>query len=240
MFRLFPGRSGQAATEYLMIAAFIGVLIIPATFLYYSYAQETSKQIDAIQIDRFGRNIVSTAERFYYHGHPSTIQLEETLPANIVNMTIEFSPASLDDPTDTYLLVVTLRGNKGENVSFGFPTDVVLNGTFGPRSLTPGKKKVRISAAPAIGDRGPFVTINLEEEQCYEGPDTLPKDGYPDTTIAHNACGEITTPVADISTMMRCFNGVWVEDCKYCSARIVLVCPVLKPTCNPDTSLCEF
>ena len=194
MFRLFPGRSGQAATEYLMIAAFIGVLIIPATFLYYSYAQETSKQIDAIQIDRFGRNVVSTAERFYYHGHPSTIQLEETLPANIVNMTIEFSPASLDDPTDTYLLVVTLRGNKGENVTFGFPTDVPINGTFGPRSLTPGKKKVRISAAPAIGSEGPFVTINLEEENCYEGFDNLPKDGYPDEEIDSQRCGTNPPP----------------------------------------------
>lgn len=211
MFRLFPGRSGQAAMEYLMIAAFIGVLIIPATFLYYSYAQETSKQIDAIQIDRFGRNVVSTAERFYYHGHPSTIQLEETLPANIVNITIEFSPASPpEDPTNTYLLVVTLRGNKGENVTFGFPTDVPINGTFGPRSLTPGKKKVRISAAPAIGISGrPFVTINLEEEKCYEGSDGPPMDGYLDTSIDHNDCSTTQTNI-------RCFNGVLVTDTDHC------------------------
>ena len=95
--------------EYLMIAAFIGILIVPATFIYYSYAAESTEQIDKVQIDRIGRNIVSTAERFYYHGYPSTIIIEEVIPANVLNI-----ETLRDDTSGSYLLVMTTRALKGE------------------------------------------------------------------------------------------------------------------------------
>ena len=190
MFRLFPGRSGQASMEYLMIAAFIGILIVPATFIYYSYAAESTEQIDKVQIDRIGRNIVSTAERFYYHGYPSTIIIEEVLPANVLKI-----ETLRDDTSGSYLLVMTTRALKGENNTFSFPTDVMINGTFTERAISPGKKNVRISAGPG---NVPFVAISMEEGECKVS----------NAIVKHDQCScDLVNP----TDRRRCFNGVLIE-----------------------------
>lgn len=203
MFRLFPGRSGQAAMEYLMIAAFIGILIVPATFIYYHYATESSDQIDKVQLDRIGRNIVSTAERFYYHGYPSTIVIQETMPANVLNMSIEHSSGNdniLNTPDDSYLLVVTARNLQGGNSTFGFSTKVKINGTFGDRAISAGKKNIRFSVAP--GDK-PFVAISMEDGECkYRDLNSVER------TLEHVGCCE-TVPT---NTRKSCFNGVLIDD----------------------------
>ena len=190
MFRLFPGRSGQASMEYLMIAAFIGILIVPATFIYYHYATESSDQIDKVQLDRIGRNIVSTAERFYYHGYPSTIVIQETMPANVLNMSIEHSSGNdniLNTPDDSYLLVVTARNLQGGNSTFGFSTKVKINGTFGERAISAGKKNIRFSVAP--GDK-PFVAISMEDGECKYLDSTSTPSFPSEQTLEHGGCCE--------------------------------------------------
>ena len=195
MFRLFLGRSGQASMEYLMIAAFIGILIVPATFIYYHYATESSQQIDKAQVDRIGHKIISTAERFYYHGYPSTIVIQETMPANVLNLSIH-----KDTIEDTYVLVVALRDRKG-NSTFGFSTKVKINGTFGERAISAGKKNIRFSVAPG---NEPFVAISMEDGECKyrDSTDT-------EQTLEHGGCCErLTLPV----TKKSCFNGVLIDD----------------------------
>ena len=184
MLSLFPGRSGQASMEYLMIAAFIGILIVPATFIYYHYATESSQQIDKAQVDRIGHKIISTAERFYYHGYPSTIVIQETMPANVLNLSIH-----KDTIEDTYVLVVALRDRNG-NSTFGFSTNVKINGTFGERAISAGKKNIRFSVAP--GNK-PFVAINMEDGECQDG-------------AIKNGCCDSSSP------QKRCFNGILIED----------------------------
>ena len=179
--------------EYLMIAAFIGILIVPATFIYYSYAAESTEQIDKVQIDRIGRNIVSTAERFYYHGYPSTIIIEETLPASVLKI-----ETLRDDTSGSYLLVMTTRALKGENNTFSFLTDVMINGTFTERAISPGKKNIRISAGPG---NVPFVAISMEEGECKVS----------NAIVEHNQCSCNLASPSDTSKQRRCFNGVLMD-----------------------------
>ena len=204
--------------EYLMIAAFIGILIVPATFIYYSYAAESTEQIDKVQIDRIGRNIVSTAERFYYHGYPSTIIIEEVIPANVLNI-----ETLRDDTSGSYLLVVTTRALKGENNTFSFLTDVMINGTFTERAISPGKKNIRISAGPG---NVPFVAISMEEGECK----------VTHAIVEHDQCSCDLDPTST-ANRRRCFNGVLIEyPLNFCNA---CNCQPISGI-NTGEGVCEF
>lgn len=175
--------------EYVMIAGFISLVILPTTFLFYSYASDTAAEIDRSQVDKFGRDVIASAETVYYLGHPSRIVLEERLPNDVVSISIDQDPV-----TGTYLFAVALR-NKGLISNFTFPTSVRILGNFGQRAITSGQKRVRVYAGPNINNK-PFVTINLEDSAC-EGE-----------TLAHNTCSA-TQP-------LFCFNGVLINHCDKC------------------------
>ena len=55
---MMSSKSGQVATEYLMVVALISIVIIPTTFLFYNYASDSAEEIDHAQIDKFGSIIV--------------------------------------------------------------------------------------------------------------------------------------------------------------------------------------
>ena len=195
MFRFFPSRKAQVAVEYLMIVGFIAALVIPTIFLYYSYASESIDDINKVQIDRLGRNIIETAERFYYYGHPSKVTIRETMPANVISITVEKDGA-------LHLLIIN-ASTGGQNSTFSFPTRVKINGTFGPRSFIQGEKKIRIEAAPGE----PLVTINMEDGQCETSASPPP--------IANSECFD-NDGDANRDRESLCFNGVLITDSGIC------------------------
>lgn len=151
------GKPAQASMEYIMIAGFVALVIIPTTFIFYRYASDSAEEIDQAQIEKFGRDVVSTAETVYYLGPPSRIFIEERLPKNVQSISIEQDPA-----TGTYLFAIAASSKSGI-VNFTFPTKVSILGAFGPEDITTGMKKVRIEAEKGAGSEL-FVSIAFREQ----------------------------------------------------------------------------
>ncbi len=182
-------RSAQASMEYMMIAGFVALVIIPTTFIFYSYASDSADEIDQAQIDKFGNDVVSTAETVYYLGHPSRMTISERLPKNVQSISID-----RDSSTGTYLFAIAATSKSG-TVNFTFPTKVRILGNFGPDAINPGQKSVKIYAGPNINNN-PFVAVNLENSSCESD------------TLTHLDCSP-TQP-------LHCFNGVLISNCNEC------------------------
>lgn len=73
----------QASLEYLLIVALTFAIIVPATYLFYSYSKESSQEILDAQITKVGRGIVDGAEVIFYSGQGSKTVLELNIPDNI-------------------------------------------------------------------------------------------------------------------------------------------------------------
>ncbi len=155
--------------EYVMIAGFVALVIIPTTFIFYRYASDSSDEIDRAQVDKFGRDVVSTAETVYYLGPPSRIVLEERLPKNVQGISVYRDPA-----TGTYTLSIATMSS-GVMYNATFPTKVKIASLVDNESITPGLKSVRIEAE--ISDDGTsFAGITFREplrifatSQLYKG-----------------------------------------------------------------------
>lgn len=150
------GARAQAAMEYVMIAGLVAMIIIPTTFIFYNYASDSANEIDGAQIDKFGRDVVNTAESVYYLGPPSRIIIEERLPKNIESISIE-----RDSISGNYIFAIAGLAKAGiSNVTF--LSKVRIEGVFDVEDRAPGIKKVRISAEKdATGQ--PFVYIRFSD-----------------------------------------------------------------------------
>ena len=155
---------GQASFEYILTASIIGIMILPAAYLFYRYSQSSGDQIDKAQLDRLGRDIISNAEKVYYQGAPSRIELEARLPKNVVNMTVMGNWN-----TGTQELVISALGTDGIITDFPYPSKVNINGSFNGSlreiSVGAGIKKIEIEAyntpPDASGATTSFVNINF-------------------------------------------------------------------------------
>jgi hypothetical protein len=150
------GAKAQAAMEYMMIAGLVALIIIPTTLLFYNYASESANEIDSSQIDKFGRDVMNTAESVYYLGSPSRIIIEERLPKNVESISIE-----QDSGTGNYLFAIAANSKNGI-VNLSFPSNVRIEGIFDVEDRGPGIKNVRISAERDATNK-PFVYIRFSD-----------------------------------------------------------------------------
>jgi len=81
--RRASSRSSQSSLEYLLVVALTFVIILPATYLFYSYSKESSYEITDSQITKIGRTIVDAAESIFYSGQGSKTVLELNIPDNV-------------------------------------------------------------------------------------------------------------------------------------------------------------
>ena len=78
----------QAAMEYLMIAGFVMLIMLPLVYLVYNYTQESGADIVEAQINKLGRDIINNAESVYYFSSPSKITIDTNMPRGVLNITI--------------------------------------------------------------------------------------------------------------------------------------------------------
>ncbi len=147
-------KPAQASMEYVMIAGFVALVIIPTAFIFYRYASDSADEIDQAQIEKFGRDVVSTSETVYYIGAPSRIVIEERLPKNVRSISIDRDPA-----TGTYLFAIAATSESGI-VNFTFPTNVNIRGFFRNDDINPGQKSVWIAAQKDSGGQ-PYVDMRF-------------------------------------------------------------------------------
>lgn len=73
----------QAALEYLMVTAISLMVIVPTTYLFYSYSRASSQNLIYPQINDIGRTIISNSESVYFSGEYSKIVLDINIPDDI-------------------------------------------------------------------------------------------------------------------------------------------------------------
>ncbi|MBI2651029.1 hypothetical protein HYX01_01010 [Candidatus Woesearchaeota archaeon] len=78
----------QSAFEYLMIIAITLGIIVPTTYLFFSYASESNVQILDSQINQIGRNVIETVKVVYFSGEGSKITLDASMPKNVKDIYI--------------------------------------------------------------------------------------------------------------------------------------------------------
>ncbi len=193
-------KRGQASFEYMLIAGVIGIMILPAAYLFYSYSQSSADQIDKAQMDKLGRDIASTAERVYYQGPPSRTELEARMPRGVTNLSIQG-----DWGTGTqYLLIRAKNIEGGVEVEYPYRSSINLNGSFngslGAVSISPGIKKITIEAYEVQGPGGQvtsFVHVNFGGRCPVSTLYDLTKDGVVninDISFASRCAGDTVGP----------------------------------------------
>tara|TARA_Y100000310_G_C20698491_1_gene827467 strand:+ start:1667 stop:2269 length:603 start_codon:yes stop_codon:yes gene_type:complete len=179
----------QIALEYMMITGIISIIVIPTTFLFFSYASESVERIDKAQIDKFATEVITTAETVSYLGSPSRIVIKEQLPSSVESISVNQDPAS-----GKYFLNIDVRTREGV-FNLSYPTEANIKGLFEAEDVAAGIKMVRVEAGPVIGG-SPTVTVNLGEDvTCNDG-------------TVHNMCST-TKP-------LFCFNNVLIDHCEDC------------------------
>ena len=79
---------GQASFEYILIIALTFAIIVPTTYLFYSYSKESAQEITDAQITKIGRSIIDASETIFYSGTGSKTTLDLNIPNNIINVAI--------------------------------------------------------------------------------------------------------------------------------------------------------
>ena len=139
-------RSGQSSMEYLLVVALTFVIIVPTTYLFYSYSKESSTELSDAKITQLGRSIIDAAESIYYSGEGSKTVLELNMPDNIESAII----------IDGRELVFNIKTGFGvsEIVFFSSvtitttPSDCNGNICNLPELGSPGLKKIKIESIP--------------------------------------------------------------------------------------------
>ncbi len=154
---------GQAAFEYMLVAAVIGVMIIPAAYLFFRYSHSSADQIDKAQLDKLGRDMVASAERVYFQGPPSRTELEARMPKGVLNLSVIGDWGSGSQQ-------LLIRAVTADTVTdFPYPSEVNINGSFNGslRDITIGAgiKKISIEAyetqPDSSGGTTSFVHMNF-------------------------------------------------------------------------------
>lgn len=144
----------QAAMEYLLVIALVTALIIPASYVFYRYAQSSSERVNIGQIEKMGNDIIDTAETIYYLGAPSRQDLDEQMPEGVYNITI-FNNWAVEPKLNELVFYTRFGGKLSEKVFF---SRVNINGSFSKLDWAPGAKVIRVEA---IEGTPPYVNINF-------------------------------------------------------------------------------
>ncbi|MBI5389207.1 hypothetical protein HZB01_02380 [Candidatus Woesearchaeota archaeon] len=106
----------QASVEYILISAFIIMIVLPILFFSYKYSDTSKKEVIASRVQDIGITITDTAEAVYYMGAPARITVTANMPEGISNLSIVGTTAkellfTLEDGTElAYASLVNITG----------------------------------------------------------------------------------------------------------------------------------
>lgn len=168
-------KRAQAAVEYVMVAAFALLIIIPATYFFYSYSHSAQQRINEAQLSKLGRDIVNNAESIYYHGYPSQITLEEQMPAGIRHIEVYRD-------WNKKVNELNFRYYSGNGYAENsFPSRINIMGFFENTSWTEGTKNARLFAS-RNNTGAPYVLVTFTGDCAFQDSYDSDKSGTVDDT----------------------------------------------------------
>lgn len=133
---------GQSTLEYMMIVALTFIVVVPTTYLFYSYSKESSQEISDAQVTKLGRGIIDASELIFYSGQGSKTVLELNVPDRVQGAKI----------IDGRELVFTVSSSFGDTELVFFSsvylttTGCVTGVCQIPQLASSGFKKVKVEA----------------------------------------------------------------------------------------------
>ncbi len=88
-FRFKRSSRGQVSMEYLMVVGLSFLLITPLAVLFVYQSNSMSSEIQAVQMERVGQEIISSAEEVFYLGSPTQKVLKVYFPERLSSVTVE-------------------------------------------------------------------------------------------------------------------------------------------------------
>ncbi len=169
----------QVATEYLVIAGLVILIVIPLTFLYIKYTTESDYAITTAKVSSIANEISKLANSAYSYGQDTQLTIELDFPSGLES--ISFSEKDI---------VFKVRNQKGEIVDIVKQAEVSLF-TYGDIiPITPGRKKLIVkSLGSSVLVQVPCDTT--ESNRCVD-------------PIVYTACTS-----DDEKCLIGCQNGVW-------------------------------
>ncbi|MFH1182376.1 MAG: hypothetical protein V1702_05430 [Candidatus Woesearchaeota archaeon] len=131
---------GQSSTEYILLVAFVMVLMLPGVYIFFN-SSEISRDEEGAKIENFARAVISQSERLYSMGPGATAIINERLPEGVVSINTEF-----DSIAGKYEMTIT---TDEKEYSFSCP--------------------VPISASLSGGEIGSGAVVTLEARQEADG-----------------------------------------------------------------------
>ena len=133
----------QSAIEYLVIVAITFAMIIPTTYLFFSYSKDSNSRMVGYRVDSIGKSIIISAESIYHSGGHSKTVLEVDMPTGVNGIAI-LSNREL-------VFNATFENSDNELVFFSAVniTGGVCNGdicTFPETFTTSGIKRIKIES----------------------------------------------------------------------------------------------
>jgi uncharacterized protein (UPF0333 family) len=124
-------RSAQVSMEYLIVVAFVFIIIMPFLIYFLSESHSTSNEINSAQLSDIARKIVENAEKVYAFGEPTTLTLQIYMPSNVES--VQISGAEIEFTINA--------GGKSSTIVELFPMNVT-----GSISSSMGIHKLRLQA----------------------------------------------------------------------------------------------
>ncbi|MGE0793100.1 MAG: hypothetical protein AB7V77_02900 [Candidatus Woesearchaeota archaeon] len=78
----------QSSVEYLLVVAMALMIIIPGSFIFYSYSANSKNSLMHSQVFKIGNTLIDTATKVYSIGDDSWNTIEISLPEQIKSITI--------------------------------------------------------------------------------------------------------------------------------------------------------
>jgi len=129
---------GQASFEYILVVGLALVLLVPGTYLFYSFSKVSNDQVVGARINGAGNELLGTVEEVYAVGQNSWRTVTINFPDNVRNVYV------LDDEE----LVITYDTQNGVSDAVFF-SKVNISAPYGGNislSFTPGLTKVKVSS----------------------------------------------------------------------------------------------
>ena len=74
---------GQVSMEFLMVIAFVFVLLIPTVIVFNQESSRGTQEVNNAQISQIVRSIVSNAQTVYAFGEPTTFSMSVYIPNGV-------------------------------------------------------------------------------------------------------------------------------------------------------------
>jgi len=213
-------KQAQVSVEYVFVIAFVLMMIIPLTLIFYNQISNTNNQVALYQLDKIAKKIVDSSESVYYLGEMSKTRIKFYMPqgveqAIIGNNEIIFKVKTNRGQTDiTHSTLVNLSGNisvtpgihyvviesKGNYVLVG-EIDIKLCGQTDVGECSYGtQKRIRNSEGQWIPDGACINAVYPATEIC-DGKDN-DCDGLTDED---DICSMCATPGEEET--ISCYEG---------------------------------